>query len=211
VQENGPSRTNLAEELRLAEAGVADATTKKRLADEKVITANRAIETRKTDLGRVAGTFEGRADKYVMKLKEIKEISSQLPGLAAESRLAERKLEKFRGVVSLVRRQIAEHPEYSAAVAQQRKLIDDAVKVAEHMWSGCCLSNLIAAVKRFEEIADRELAFERTINVRLREAGVPLIRALLWNCDAVPSRIANLPLEKIEADCKAKLKQLSSR
>lgn len=209
VLDEAPVRTNLAEELRVAEAAFAEATRKKRIHDAEIAETSRAVEATTLELSRVDGTFEGRTGYYESRRAALRGLNAKLPRLQAESQVIEKELAKSQAVVHRVRRQIIEHPVYAVAIAEQRRIIAEGVKVAEELWSGP-LSSLAATVKRFEEIANSEVQFEQTTNDRLRATGLPELRAQLWNCgrSCVPSVIAGMPLDEIKANCHSALEQL---
>jgi chromosome segregation ATPase len=209
VQDKTQERS-LVEKLRIAEAVLAEAKRIKRVTDEGIESAVRGIETNTRELNAVAGTLEDRTDRYQDKRKAVRELDQRLEKLRADSRIAEKKLADSQVLVARVRCQIDQHPIYATAIAEQRKIIGEGVRAAEQMWSGP-LSNMSAAVKRFEEIADRELLFERATNVRLRDAGLPELKAQLWNCrTALPSVIINMPLMQMKRDCDAALTRILS-
>lgn len=209
VQDKTPGRT-LAEELRVAEASANDAKRKKQILDDKIAGANLAIETKTRDLERVAGTIYARAEQYEIMRKQLRELGSRLPALEAERRGVEKKLKESQAVLYRIRREIAEHPVYATAVSDQRKLIAQGVKAAEDCWTGTILA-LPEAVTRFDGAAERELDFERAINIQLRELGLPQIRAQLWNRrEVLPLVVASMPLAEMAKNCGELLKQLRS-
>lgn len=210
VQNEAPVvRTNLAEELRVAWAAFAEATSKKSIFNAEIADTNRGVESTTTALSKIdPKSIENRTDATESKRRALRALRSKLEGLRAHGPGISEEFRDSEAALHRVRQQIAQNPEYSAAIAEQRRIIAEGAKVAEELWSGP-LSNLAATVKRFEEIADREIEFERVTNTQLRDLGLPEVRAQLTNRRHVlPPLIVHMGLAEMEANCSEAIRQL---
>lgn len=194
---------NLAEALRAAEAAVTEAQRKKRIFDQEMSAAITAATKAENDWN--SGERQYFRDS---KERQVREARGRVEALRTEASTVEKTLREAEAQLVSVRRQITEHPDYVAALAEQRKIVAEAREMASRAWSAP-LFEIRKFVSRFDEAIDREDGFVRRSNAQLRNLGLPELHARLRNHrHALPLAIVDMNLNALWSEASRALQRL---
>jgi chromosome segregation ATPase len=195
--------TNLAADLRAAEAAYNAAATRKRVLDGQLANVIRANTTAEANWNSADRNFF--PERFGAAVRSTR---GQLAGLQSQLPDAEKALRESETALNRVRRQISDHPKRAAALGEQQELISKGVAIAKASWHAP-LQNIRALVEEYNAIADHEYTFVTNANIGLREIGLPEIRARLdGSRHALPLDIFNIDIARLARDAAVAIEQL---
>jgi hypothetical protein len=195
--------TNLATDLSAAEASFNAAVTAKTKLEQQIAGARKANET--------AELYWNSADREFFaerRSRAVNSTRSQLAGLLPRVPAAERAVRESEAVLIRVRRQVADHPKYAAALKEQRKLISEALELARQSWAAPILG-IRDIVENFRALCERESNFIMNTNIQFREIGLPPVLSRLEGVGhAVPSDMAEIDVTRLAKEAAIVIEQL---
>jgi hypothetical protein len=168
--------TTLARDLRDAETKLAEAQRLHRISVGLAETASGAVKHAIDTLNAQPFVSKETQDmRFNMHVEKSRFTERQVELSKAEKVLADATM-----AVDSLRRQIKQHPEYSAAVSEQWKIISEGVECAAKAWR-TPLIEIYRTVREFEGISGRENDLVEELNTTLTALGLPEIKPKLRN------------------------------